>query len=269
MENEKAKFKVIIKNGDSISICPNDEYSDEWLEVKNVDGKLVYEKKVKLNEKDQAKEDIRLEKLIQVDDWISEFVESHTLFKNIATSSNGIMDKMQVLLSVCNVVDPNFKKIGKHLELTLYKDFRKCYTGATLDLYNENEDEFKYIFAWVLDYYLLENYGNRKVDAMLFELERRLNTGEPERTITGERILSPVLANLFLINTFGDEYIDIANTLIYNHNKGISSKYLLDELRSKITGEKHIHHNVLKESIKETKGSNDIIRKSDYSIQSR
>jgi hypothetical protein len=50
---------------------------------------------------------------------------------------------------------------------------------------------------------------------------------------------------------------------------GISSKYLLDELRSKITGKKGILHDTLKKSIEKTKKNNDIISSSSYSELSR
>lgn len=258
------KNQIILEDGESVYINNSDYLNTDCVEVSLLNGKLVSTPINKAREKfdlEFAKAELKAEKNNDCERWISEYLESHNTLKEIAKSPNGIFDKAQVILKLNTLYElgkpvTNGKSHISQLNISLYKNSTPCIVGSILNLDNFNEEEFKYIFAWVFDYFVTDIYGADKINEIDFYSTWILYSNEPRTTIFGDRIVPSAVADLRAIQGFGDDYKEIVSQIIRNHNNFISSKLLLNELRNNITGDKNIVHDSLKSSIERSKENN-------------
>lgn len=259
MESEKinGRNQIILNEGESVYINQADSDSDDCIEVRLEGGKLIstpLRKPKEIFDVDYNREMNKIEKTEDCDEWISIFIETYNRLKEIAKESGGKVGGSQVVIKLCKTFGDN-KKTGKLLEVNLNKHFQQCMNGPVLFLDDFNDEEFKYIFAWVMDYYIVDNYGNKPITNMDVFTNMILFTNEPDYDFLGNRLEPSAVLDCHNIDIFDNaiELKDIFYEIVKNHNNGISSKYLIEDLRNKISGVKNIVDDKLKASIEESK----------------
>jgi hypothetical protein len=244
-QNENTKVEIQRKNGVLDIVAPR-------TMVNNIE---------KVDDKVESSEDIYKSCL----DWLQAFIEIHDKFRKKA-----VLEKKRMVLRTHNY--RNLKDASgsycKTIELTLepIDTHDQKVEGAYLRIDDQNEDIYKFLFAWVVDHYIAYNYKGCRVDD-IFRRSKTLWSTELSSGLVQRRYL-PTYADLFDVTTAKKEYNDIVDALIELHNSDVFSQSyrsgpVIDPLRNGIKSQV-IKDDLLNESIKRTMRNHRELFKEEY-----
>lgn len=157
------------------------------------------------------------------DEWLLAFIEMLSLFKDKASTKQ---ERRRVRLVLGRYRNASLLEINysNAIELYLESDDPNVPTiaGPYLKIDAENEEIFKYLFAEVMFNYIGYNYEKAPVDEDLFKRSRTLWSKEQSLNLLPAEEY-PIYADLFCIDMFGKEYVEILQKLIQIHNQNVDS----------------------------------------------
>lgn len=159
------------------------------------------------------------------DKWFDIFKQVHDTFKKLV-----LTDKYRKQNVSMQLAFPSSNVGGKAIHLNLVQYGYIFREGVTISIDETNKDVYSYLVARVLDYYVSQNFVNKEIDLLKFDIFLYSNE-EQER---GKN--APMVAILgSLIDS--SRYYTIFASIIGNHNIGESSEQLIANLRNKISNQ--------------------------------
>ena len=229
-ENINGKNHIYLEDGDSLDITFVGPESKQIV-INNKGGKPMFTDtynplKLVLDDGKTSKDDI----IAKCYEWLQYFIEIHDKLKEIAIY---LGDNYRLSLNMSTLLDPDtLKRVGKSISLCVEEknqslsQHRPYVLGPTISLYDENESIFKYLYAWILEFFIASNFKDKEIseESIIYGLFYEDD--------------SHVMAKL-IDPFFGNEYKDIARDIINNHNYYLdNNETLLRQLRDRIVNQK-------------------------------
>lgn len=162
------------------------------------------------------------------DRWIEMYKEIHDKFKELVLSQEYIDERVAMVLSFGKSYLFNCDDCFYTIDLDLQQYGNNIKEGVTISV--DDSNIYAYLIANVLDYYLSNNYLNKKVDFLTW------NWGLTSDVVVPRGGQIPICSSL---NILGETtyYSQIVTAIIGNHNLGESSEQLIFNLRNKISNQ--------------------------------
>ena len=239
--------EVLLEDNEKLTIKAG---NNDVLEVSYVDGQFVVKKtsNAALDLKKQEEKN-RMEIYSQCTDWLIHFVDFHKDLCDFIKSDELKENKRYLSFGLETLYNlGSDEKTGKKLYLNLReRDLINPYlNGPVLYINNFNDEIFKYLFAWTLNYFLKAHFANVEIP------EDYVNVPISNKTKDDNDDNVEAELYLFRLKSFGEDYLEIYREIANKHNNKESCDFLIETLRAAIPGEKRDYHDNLSSSIYHT-----------------
>lgn len=163
--------------------------------------------------------------ILECDQWLRMFKRVHDIFKSFVLKDKHRKHSVVMNLdfgAVYSFSNGEVKRRTISLNLTQFGNVIQEGVKVSIDV--KNESVYLYLVANVLSYYLLKNYDDSQIELLNWNRILLSNDGYS---------VAPIISNLNLLCK-SRECRMLVESLIGNHNIGLSSEQLIDNLKGKI-----------------------------------
>ena len=170
------------------------------------------------------------------DKWLEMYRKIHDKFKELVLKEEYREQNITMELSFPKINYNDYFTIKESkvrtIDLDLKQDSIIVQPGASIIIDEANENVYAYLVANVIDYYVQNNYKEKKINNMSVNFYAALYSNEQKAK--GKPY--PIRATLDpLIHS--SELYNVVNSILTTHNLGISSKQIIDNLRNRISNQ--------------------------------